>query len=113
MAPSSFSVQPTHHSGGTPANATNQNVNWTSSDKSIVDGVQSGLSATVRGVSTGRAVITVTTEDGGYTAQCVVSVSGSTPFPELGGCSVGGGGAFLLVLIAPALLLAAGTRRHG
>lgn len=97
----------------TPANATNQNVNWTSSDKSIVDGVQSGLSATVRGVSTGRAVITVTTEDGGYTAQCVVSVSGSTPFPELGGCSVGGGGAFLLVLIAPALLLAAGTRRHG
>ena len=97
----------------TPANATNQNVNWTSSDRSIVDGVQSGLSATVRGVASGSAVITVTTEDGGYTARCAVSVSGSNPFPDLGGCSVGGGGVLLLMLIAPVLLLAAGARRHG
>lgn len=97
----------------TPANATNQNVNWTSSDKSIVDGVQSGLSATVRGVTSGSAVITVTTEDGGYTARCAVTVSGSNPFPDLGGCSVGGGGVLLLMLIAPVLLLAAGARRHG
>jgi len=53
-----------------PANATNQNVSWQSSAPavaSVVDGL-------VTAITKGTAIITVTTEDGGYTAQCVVIV---------------------------------------
>lgn len=54
-----------------PANATNKNVTWSSNDEdvaTVVDGV-------VTGVSEGEAVITVTTEDGSFTATCTVTVS--------------------------------------
>ncbi len=53
-----------------PANATNQDVTWSSSDPAIatVDGGK------VIGVKAGTATITVTTEDGGYTANCVATV---------------------------------------
>lgn len=55
----------------TPANATNQNVNWSSSDttKATV-----GNEGTVTAVAAGTAIITATTVDGGKTASCTVTV---------------------------------------
>lgn len=54
-----------------PTNATNKNVTWTSSDAAIATVDASGK---VTGVAKGTATITVTTEDGGYTATCAVEV---------------------------------------
>ncbi len=55
----------------TPANADNKNVTWSSNANSIVavnnDGVVTALAA-------GSATITVTTQDGGKTATCAVTV---------------------------------------
>jgi uncharacterized protein YjdB len=53
-----------------PANATNKNVAWTSDNPSVAT-VIGGL---VRGVGTGTTTITATTENGGLTAQCLVTV---------------------------------------
>ena len=55
----------------TPANATNQNLTWTSYNEEVAtvsDGVVSAVAA-------GTANITVTTDDGGKTATCVVTVT--------------------------------------
>ncbi len=54
-----------------PTNATNQKLYWHSDNTSvaIVDG-----KGTVTPKSVGKATITVTTEDGSYTASCVVAV---------------------------------------
>lgn len=54
----------------TPSNASNKAVIWDSSDSSVVT-VSDGL---VTAVAPGDAVITVTTEDGGFSAQCQVRV---------------------------------------
>ena len=54
-----------------PADATNQNVSWSSSDATIASVDKNGV---VTGIAIGTATITVTTDDGGYTADCVVSV---------------------------------------
>ena len=54
-----------------PYNASNKNVVWSSSDDSVATVSSNG---TVSGVSAGNADITVTTEDGGFTAQCSTSV---------------------------------------
>uniref|UniRef100_UPI003FEF7B28 Ig-like domain-containing protein n=1 Tax=Candidatus Fimivicinus sp. TaxID=3056640 RepID=UPI003FEF7B28 len=54
----------------TPSNASNKAVIWDSSDSSVV-AVSDGL---VTAVAPGDAVITVTTEDGGFSAQCQVRV---------------------------------------
>lgn len=61
-----------------PANASNKNVTWSitsGSDYASVneDGVVSG------GIAAGEAVIQVTTEDGGYTASCTVTVTEGLP----------------------------------
>ena len=53
-----------------PSNATNKNVIWTSSDRSVVT-VSNGV---ITAVGVGTATITVTTVDGGYTASCTVIV---------------------------------------
>ncbi len=58
-----------------PENATNQNVTWTSSHPDIAS-VENGL---VAGVKEGEAVITATTEDGGKTAECKVTVKKAAP----------------------------------
>ena len=56
----------------TPTDATNRNVMWKSSNENVVTvNKQGGLSP----VSKGTAVITVTSEDGGFTATCSVTVS--------------------------------------
>ena len=58
-----------------PANATNKNVSWTSSDEdvaTVVDGV-------VTPVAAGSATITVTTADGSITDTCVVTVETAAP----------------------------------
>ena len=55
-----------------PEDATNQKVTWKSSDAAIATVDASGK---VTGVAAGTATITVTTEDGGKTATCKVTVS--------------------------------------
>lgn len=55
-----------------PLNATNKNVGWESSDETVATVSATGM---VTGVGDGQAVITVTTEDGGYTDEITVSVS--------------------------------------
>lgn len=57
-----------------PENATNTEVNWTSSNTSVAT-VGYGK---VKGISEGNAVITATTVDGGFTATCTVSVIANT-----------------------------------
>ena len=54
-----------------PEDAANQNVTWSSNNGSVAT-VSNG---TVTAVAPGTATITVTTEDGGFTANCTVSVS--------------------------------------
>lgn len=55
-----------------PDDATNRNVNWISSDASVATVDANGK---VTAVKAGEATITVTTEDGGKTATCRVTVS--------------------------------------
>ena len=55
-----------------PADATNRNVIWSSSDRAIATVDNNGKVTAVAG---GTAVITVTTEQNGYTATCVVKVT--------------------------------------
>lgn len=62
-----------------PANATNQAVNWSSSDTAVATVDQDGL---VTPVGVGEATITVTTLDGGKTASCVVKVNNKTEEPD-------------------------------
>ena len=59
----------------TPDNAANKTVTWTSSNPSVAT-VNNGE---VTAVSAGEATITVTTADGGFTAECTVTVRGDVP----------------------------------
>ena len=56
-----------------PASATNRTVTWSSSDPSIVSVTQEGA---LTAVGIGTATVTVTTEDGGHTSSCTVTVTG-------------------------------------
>jgi uncharacterized protein YjdB len=53
-----------------PADAANKNVSWTSDNESIASVAEGVVSAHTAGTAT----ITVTTEDGGFTAACAVTV---------------------------------------
>jgi len=55
----------------TPADATNKNVTYSSSDDSIAEVDAAGL---VTGKSMGEATITVTTQEGGYTDTCILQI---------------------------------------
>lgn len=114
----SLSVTPetlTLEAGGTallsaeilPKNATNQGVTW-SSDNTGVAAVDGGGKVTA--AAPGSAVITATTNDGGYTAECRVTVTEATspddptpPSHSGGGCSAGWGALALLALVPFAL----------
>lgn len=54
-----------------PVNATNQKLTWQTGDRTIAT-VNKG---TVTGIGEGETTVTVTTQDGGYTAQCTVTVT--------------------------------------
>lgn len=61
-----------------PANATNQNVSWNSSDVKVAT-VENG---TVTAVAAGTADITVKTADGGKEATCTITVKEKTSGSE-------------------------------
>ena len=56
-----------------PANASNKGVTWSSSDDSVATVSNNGLVTAVG--DSGNATITVTTVDGGFTAQCAFSIN--------------------------------------
>ncbi len=83
VVPTSISVSPTSKSIGIgasftivptvlPANATDKSVTWTSSAPTIASVDATGK---VTGLASGTATITATTNNGGYTANCTVTVS--------------------------------------
>jgi uncharacterized protein YjdB len=55
-----------------PANATNKNVSWTSSNPTVATVSSTGV---VSGITTGSAIITVTTVSGGFTASSAVTIT--------------------------------------
>ena len=59
-----------------PTDAENQRITWTSDHPEVATVTNTGY---VTAVKDGTAVITVTTEDGGQTASCVVMVSTANP----------------------------------
>lgn len=59
-----------------PENATDSSVRWSSSDTAVATVDENGR---VTAVGKGNAVISATTVDGGFTAQCTVTVSEDTP----------------------------------
>lgn len=73
----------------TPADASNQNVSW-SSDKPGIASVNPG--GVVKGVAKGTAIITATTIDGGKTASVEVKVQAGTTFTNPIVQVSGGGG---------------------
>ena len=58
-----------------PADATNKTITWSSSNSAVCSVDQSGV---ITGTGVGTATITVTTQDGGFTANCVVEVKPNT-----------------------------------
>ncbi|MBR4225184.1 MAG: Ig domain-containing protein [Candidatus Methanomethylophilaceae archaeon] len=60
-----------------PSDATNKNVIWTSSNTGVAT-VDGGVVTTL---AVGEAIITATTEDGGYSAQCKVTVNAAPEPP--------------------------------
>ena len=60
-----------------PSNATNQNLTWMSSNNLVASVDSSGV---VTGVSPGSAVITVTTQDGGYSKTCAAVIASAVTY---------------------------------
>jgi len=64
-----------------PSNATNKGLTWASSDTTVATVDANG---NVKGVKSGAATITVTTDDGGYTATCKMTVTNAADSPQTG-----------------------------
>lgn len=64
-----------------PENATNKNFVWATSEDRIVSIDDNG---TIKGLTSGSAIITAITEDGNKKATCKVDVKGYDPFVDLG-----------------------------
>ena len=62
-----------------PADATEPGLDWSSSNEGVASVDENGV---VTAVAVGHADITVKTRDGGKTAQCLVTVEGTTPPPS-------------------------------
>ncbi len=77
-----------------PENADNKSVTWSSDAESVATVDANGF---VTGVSAGTATITVTTEDGGKTATCTVTVNPSTESRYELVDSLENGGEYLIV----------------
>ena len=58
-----------------PENATNKNVSWTSNNPAVVSVDATG---NITGIKSGTATITVTTKEGGFSADCAVTVTNMT-----------------------------------
>ena len=56
----------------TPKNASNKNVTWSSSNPEVASVSPDGI---IKGLKQGQTAITVTTEDGGFTASNIVNVT--------------------------------------
>jgi hypothetical protein len=63
-----------------PSHAANQHVTWATGNPAVAS-VSNGL---VSALGVGTAIITVTTEDGGFTAQCTVTVEDGAGTDEIG-----------------------------
>ena len=63
-----------------PADATNKNVSWTSSNTAVASVNNTGL---VTGIAAGNATITATTQDGNKTATSQITVNPLSPTPGL------------------------------
>ena len=72
-----------------PANATNRNVTWTSSNTSVATVTANGL---VRAIAPGTATITARTAEGNFTNSVTVTVSGQQQQPPAGGNGGGNSG---------------------
>lgn len=60
-----------------PSDASNAAITASSSNTAVATVTRSGNTITVKGVAAGTATITVTTEDGGYTATSTITVTAS------------------------------------
>jgi len=87
-----------------PSNATEQSVSWSSSNAAVATVTDGGL---VKGVALGTAEITVTTQEGGKTAKCAVTV---TPVTFT---AIAAGGSHTLALRADGSLWAWGYNYFG
>lgn len=61
----------------TPSNTSNKNVAWTTSNRYVASVDANGV---VTGVSAGTATITVTAEDGAYSAECAITVTAAAQY---------------------------------
>lgn len=57
-----------------PEDASNKKVSWKSSNTKVMTVSENGDSAIISGISAGKAMLTVTTEDGEWKANCVINV---------------------------------------
>ncbi len=62
-----------------PENATNQEIVWSIDNGKIASAVGSNASCKITGISTGTAVVTAVSKDGGFITKCVVTVSNEIP----------------------------------
>jgi uncharacterized protein YjdB/pimeloyl-ACP methyl ester carboxylesterase/Mg-chelatase subunit ChlD len=63
----------------TPANATNRELRWYVDDDSIVSLSEGAGKADITGLKMGSTKVTVVSVDGGYTADCIVTVADAEP----------------------------------
>lgn len=84
-----------------PEDATYRSIIWESSDTSVVTVDESGL---VRGIKAGKATVTVTTNDGEYTATCEVTARDAAGLSQ-----TGDGGHIALWIIAGLSSILAGA----
>jgi len=73
-----------------PRSASDKNVTWSSSDESVATVSTSGLVTTL---SEGSATITVTTEEGNFSASCTITVVANSDFVVVDGILIGYRGA--------------------